>query len=109
MSTSHWVRTPPPSPPSAQMRRVMGCEFVIGSTRNPVEPASPGRRDCPLQGGAEPHEVGEAGGVPCSCGLKDADDCAAQAVQQPFMPLGVLHHFGAIEARAERGCVCIGA
>src|SRR5262249_10691586 len=30
--------------------------------RNPADPARPGRTDCPLEGGAEPHEVGEAGG-----------------------------------------------
>ena len=30
--------------------------------RAPTEPASPRRRVRPLQGGAEPHEVGEDGG-----------------------------------------------
>ena len=33
------------------------------SARTPAEPALPGRRECPLQGGWRPHEVGKPGGV----------------------------------------------
>ena len=65
-STSHSVSTPPPSPPRAQIRRVMG-----GLVH--VRPAA------------------------------GATTAPRRACKQALVPLGVLHHLGAVEARAQGG------